>query len=1009
MSERLPTVIILGAGRGVRGTVPSAVVELGEGSVVLDWLLDAFEPLGQRSVCFVGGYRADDVIERYPRLRTVLNRDWTTTGPARSLALAPLHEGGEVYVCYADAVFRRRAVEQLRAAPGDLVVAVDRRWRDRYDGRGRAALDQAEKVRLAEGRVLAIGREVPTSRADAEFTGLMRLSESAAGAVLDILDRGGLPASASMPDLLSTLLDTGAEVTAVDLAGDWAELDAKQDLARFVLGTKAESLERLRAMDHGGNIGDLVAFTRREWQADPDAVVGRVLDHVAGSRLIVRSSALTEDSWDESSAGRYESVLDVERSPERLVEAVERVLASYPPGADHQVLVQAMLDDVAVSGVIMTRTHTSGAPYYVVNFDDSSRRTDTVTGGAESRTIFVHRDLAEGVALPPALVQALATVQNVEKLVGHDSLDIEFAVTGDERVHILQVRPIVTRGAPEPIDDRLVASALLDAQSFLRSRVDPPPTLVGGSTRYSVMTDWNPAEIVGTKPRRLALSLYRYLVTDEVWARQRAEYGYRDVRPCPLLVDIVGHPYVDVRATFNSFVPASLGGDLAAALVDHYLDVLRHRPSLHDKVEFDVLFTCLVVDLDAQMAARLPDRFTAADRDELRRALRDITVDGIRRVDADLAELAELETRRARILASSGSPLQRAYELLEVTRLIGTPAFAHLARGAFVATSILRSLVNVGALSPAQLEAYLASVETVLGQMRGDGARVTSGDLSWDELVERYGHLRPGTYDITSPCYRSAAEEYLRPVVDGAASATEPAVHEWSRAQRTAIDEALRGADLPFDLDELDRFARAAISGREYGKFVFTRALSEALELIARFGDELGFSRDDLAHVSIGDLLACLAAMSDRRGFLASRVDEGKEAHHITQGVCLPGQIADADDLTCFEQQAAEPNFVSRLTIQAPVITADDLDPTLDVTGKIVMIPNADPGFDWLLARDIGGLVTMFGGANSHMAVRAAELSLPAAIGVGELLYQELSSAAVLQLDCSSRTIRVIR
>ena len=72
------------------------------------------------------------------------------------------------------------------------------------------------------------------------------------------------------------------------------------------------------------------------------------------------------------------------------------------------------------------------------------------------------------------------------------------------------------------------------------------------------MTDWNPAEIVGTNPKRLASSLYRYLVTDEVWARQRAEYGYRDVRPCPLLVDFVGHPYVDVRASFNSFVPAAL-------------------------------------------------------------------------------------------------------------------------------------------------------------------------------------------------------------------------------------------------------------------------------------------------------------------------------------------------------------------------------------------------------------------------------------------------------------------
>ena len=71
------------------------------------------------------------------------------------------------------------------------------------------------------------------------------------------------------------------------------------------------------------------------------------------------------------------------------------------------------------------------------------------------------------------------------------------------------------------------------------------------------MPDWNPAEIIGTKPYSLSFDLYRYLITDEVWATQRAEYGYRDVRPHPLLVSFSGHPYVDVRASFNSFIPNS--------------------------------------------------------------------------------------------------------------------------------------------------------------------------------------------------------------------------------------------------------------------------------------------------------------------------------------------------------------------------------------------------------------------------------------------------------------------
>jgi phosphohistidine swiveling domain-containing protein len=148
--------------------------------------------------------------------------------------------------------------------------------------------------------------------------------------------------------------------------------------------------------------------------------------------------------------------------------------------------------------------------------------------------------------------------------------------------------------------------------------------------------------------------------------------------------------------------------------------------------------------------------------------------------------------------------------------------------------------------------------------------------------------------------------------------------------------------------------------------------------------------------------------MSDTAGFLARRVSEGRELFHVAQGVCLPGQIANDVDLVCFEQEAAEPNFVTQRAVEAPVV-AFDLGPHRDVDGTIVLIPNADPGYDWLLARDIAGLITMYGGANSHMAVRAAELGIPAAIGVGELLYRGLEPASVLRLDCASRTIIAVR
>ena len=70
--EGLDQVVILGAGRGVRGSVPSAIVDIDDHTRVMDWLLDAFTALDEYQVCFVGGFKADEVMERYPQVRTVL-------------------------------------------------------------------------------------------------------------------------------------------------------------------------------------------------------------------------------------------------------------------------------------------------------------------------------------------------------------------------------------------------------------------------------------------------------------------------------------------------------------------------------------------------------------------------------------------------------------------------------------------------------------------------------------------------------------------------------------------------------------------------------------------------------------------------------------------------------------------------------------------------------------------------------------------------------------------------
>ena len=62
--------------------------------------------------------------------------------------------------------------------------------------------------------------------------------------------------------------------------------------------------------------------------------------------------------------------------------------------------------------------------------------------------------------------------------------------------------------------------------------------LIGDTTYFGNMPDWNPAEIIGTKPRPLALSLYQELITNHVWSENRSAYGYRDLSQFHLMKDL---------------------------------------------------------------------------------------------------------------------------------------------------------------------------------------------------------------------------------------------------------------------------------------------------------------------------------------------------------------------------------------------------------------------------------------------------------------------------------------
>ena len=93
----------------------------------------------------------------------------------------------------------------------------------------------------------------------------------------------------------------------------------------------------------------------------------------------------------------------------------------------------------------------------------------------------------------------------------------------------------------------------------------------GDDTIFGNMPDWNPAEIIGTNPKPLAFSLYNRLITNDIWSQARGRAGYKKIIGHPLILLIAGHPYVDVRASFSSFIPSKLSAELNNKLFNYYL------------------------------------------------------------------------------------------------------------------------------------------------------------------------------------------------------------------------------------------------------------------------------------------------------------------------------------------------------------------------------------------------------------------------------------------------------
>ncbi|VDG72433.1 phosphoenolpyruvate synthase [Clostridium carnis] len=769
--------------------------------------------------------------------------------------------------------------------------------------------------------------------------------------------------------------------------------------------TKAETLDELQKIVCLSKILPQIRFSVYEWENDRYKILNKLKNVVwGGDNLIIRSSSINEDTEKSSMAGKFLSILDV-KGIDNISRAIEKIIEAFnDKNQNNQIFIQPMMKNIKLSGVAFTCNPNNGGNYYVINYDNSGS-TSSITDGTsiDSKVFYWFKDsnLPENIYLN----KLIKSIKEIEEIFNKKNLDIEFAVDTNDDVYIFQVRPLIINGTICELQNQ--KNILNRIENKINKMNQKNPGLHGNSLILGVMPDWNPAEIIGIHPRPLALSLYKEVITDNVWAYQRDNYGYLNLRSFPLLIDLAGIPYIDVRVSFNSFIPKGLDCDICEKLVNYYLKRFKEDPSKHDKVEFEIIFSCYTFDLPDRIQILKKYGFSEKEIEEIINSLKSLThkiinpKNGLWKRDSDKIEI--LEKKRKEIIDSNLDYVSKIYWLLEYCKRYGTLPFAGLARAGFIAIQMLKSFVSMGIFNNKEYNEFMKSLKTVSTSLKSDLINMTKKGF-----LEKYGHLRPGTYDINSKRYDEDPDIYF----------------DWRKVDK--LNEDINRDSFKISLDQLKSirkimlkqgidddvllyldFIKESIEGREYSKFIFTRCISDILVLMEKIGKEYGLTKNDLSFINVNVIKKLYSSEMDEEEIMLNSIEEGKRRYFDSLKIVMPPVIFDTNDIYNFHMLDTEPNYITLKKIKGKVCLC--CGSNRNIENSILLILSADPGYDWIFSHNIKGFITAYGGANSHMAIRAGELQIPAVIGVGEKIFEKLSNAQYLEIDSEKKKITVIK
>ena len=765
--------------------------------------------------------------------------------------------------------------------------------------------------------------------------------------------------------------------------------------------SKAQTLKKLKPKN--ASIPQLMiiktsAFFKNK-QNTLDKIVG---NFEKNSFLIVRSSSQNEDTSSSSNAGKFESVSMVKNNKKDLSQAIIKVINSYKGNEKNSIFfVQKMITNCDFSGVITTCNLSNQAPYYVINYFEGNDTAAATSGKANTKNYFQYK--YNSIIGDKKFKKIIKLAKELENKFKNQFLDIEFGYK-NKKVYLFQVRPIVLKGKKVKFNTEKFENSLNKLKNKIIKLKKRNHNLYGNTSYYGVMPDWNPAEMIGIKPRELAFSLYQELITDFIWAKNREKYGFNDLTSNHLMSNFLGTPFIDIRVDFNSWLPKNINHDTKEKLVNYYLDRFKNNHNYHDKIEFKILFTCFNAETSDKLNSIKKSILNTKEKQKIKKELKKITLNSILNIDDEIKKNEILKQKQNSVLNSKIYTIDKIYWFIEDCKRYGTEPFAGLARSGFIAVELLNSMVNKNIIHENEKDSFFQNIRSITTEILKDKK------LSKKNFCEKYGHLRPSTYDILSKNYKENFNSLFKK--NNSTNLIEKKITKFKLSSESKIKmkKFLKILDTKLSLKIFVDYLQKGIQYREYAKFVFTKSIDHIFNELKYLGRRNNIKLEYLSHLNIKivkDLYYNLNS-KDVRDVLFKNIKENKQDYIFNQFIELPQVIIRPTDVFYFTERAGKPNFFGNTIVENEIFFLNNNN-YLKLDNKIVCIRGADPGYDFIFDHKIAGLITEYGGANSHMSIRCSELNIPAAIGVGSLSFNNIICAKKVYLDPIGKIINLIK